>query len=101
MRSVGVAWVEGVQTAGEEEGVFGEVVVQVVVYELPQLGVDRRGRRRHGGRVDGWCGVCCAQKDEGSVERDGGIHGGIGMKTASRGCEEGVGGGGVGGRVSR
>lgn len=54
MRSVGVARVESVQATGEEEGVFGQAVVEVVVYELSQLGIDRRGRRRHGVRV---CGV--------------------------------------------
>jgi hypothetical protein len=49
--SVGVAGLEGMQAAGEEEGVFGEAVVEVVVYELPQLGVHARWRRRHGGRM--------------------------------------------------
>lgn len=50
MRGIRVAGLMGVQTAGEEEGVVQEAVVEVVVYELAQLGVDARGRR-HGGRV--------------------------------------------------
>lgn len=41
MCSVGVASVQGVQTASEEEGVLCEAVVEVVVYKLPQLGVNR------------------------------------------------------------
>ena len=56
MYSIGVARVQSVQAAGEKEGVFGEAVVEVVVYELSQLGVDRRGRRRHGGRIGGMVG---------------------------------------------
>jgi hypothetical protein len=54
VRCIGAAGLEGMQAAGEKEGVFGEAVVEVVVYELPQLGVDTRGRRRHGGQL--WCG---------------------------------------------
>lgn len=41
MRSVSVACVEGVEAAGEEERVLYKAVVEVVVYELSQLGVDR------------------------------------------------------------
>lgn len=39
--SIGVACVEGVEAAGEEEGVLRKAVVEVVVYELSQLGVNR------------------------------------------------------------
>lgn len=33
------AGVEGVQAAGKEQGVFSEAVVEVVVYDLAQLGI--------------------------------------------------------------
>lgn len=41
MCSIGVANIQGVQAAGEEDGVFCEAVVQVVVYKLSQLSVKR------------------------------------------------------------
>lgn len=41
MRSIGVACVEGVEAAGEEERIFYEAVVEVVVYKPSQLGVNR------------------------------------------------------------
>jgi hypothetical protein len=50
MGGVGVAGLEGMQATGEEEGIFHEAVVEVVVYKLSQLGVHARGRR-HCGRV--------------------------------------------------
>jgi hypothetical protein len=40
---VRVAGVESVQAAGKEQGVFDEAVVQVVVYELAQVGIDAWG----------------------------------------------------------
>jgi hypothetical protein len=40
---VRVSWLESVQAAGEEQGVFSKAVVQVVVYELAQLGIDAWG----------------------------------------------------------
>lgn len=44
MCSVAVARLEGVETACKEERVFEEAVVEVVVYKVPQLGVNARGR---------------------------------------------------------
>lgn len=41
MRSIGVAGIQGVQPTGEEERVLGEAVIEVVVYKLSQLGVNR------------------------------------------------------------
>ena len=41
MCSVGVAGIQGMQAAGKEECVFGESVIEVVVYKLPQLGTNR------------------------------------------------------------
>lgn len=56
MGGVGVAGLERMQAAGEKEGVFQEAVVEVVVYQLAQLGIYASRRRRHGGRVgDGGC----------------------------------------------
>jgi hypothetical protein len=43
VRCVRAAGVESVQAAGKEQGVFNEAVVQVVVYELAQLGIDAWG----------------------------------------------------------
>jgi hypothetical protein len=40
---VRAAGIEGVQAAGKEQSVFSEAVVQVVVYELAQLGIDAWG----------------------------------------------------------
>jgi hypothetical protein len=54
MGGVGAAGLDGVQAAGEEEGVFREAVVEVVVDELAQLRSHaRRRRRRHGKMVWG------------------------------------------------
>lgn len=52
MRGVGVAGIESMEATGKKERVLYEAVVEVVVYELPQLGVNRGGRRRHGRRMD-------------------------------------------------
>jgi hypothetical protein len=48
---VGASWFYGVQSPCKEEGVLVEAVVEVVMYELPQLAGDPR--RRHGA----WVGV--------------------------------------------
>lgn len=45
VRGVGVARLESVQTTGKEERVFCEPIVEVVVYELPELGVYTTRRR--------------------------------------------------------
>lgn len=45
MRCVRTTGLESVQAAREEESVFGEAVVEVVVNELAQLGIDARWRR--------------------------------------------------------
>ena len=45
MCRIGATGLESVQAAGEEEGVFGEAVVEMVVNELAQLGIDARWRR--------------------------------------------------------
>lgn len=56
MGGVAIAWIEGVQAAGEEESIFQQAVVEMVVHEVPQLGV-YAGWRRHGG--GNRAGVCC------------------------------------------
>lgn len=53
VQGVGVARVEAVQAAGQEEGVVEQAIVEVVMDQLAQLGRDagRRGLRgQHGGR---------------------------------------------------
>ena len=41
MRSISVAGIQGVQATGEEESVFVEAIVEVVVYQLSQLRIHR------------------------------------------------------------
>lgn len=51
MGGVAAAGLVGVETTCVEEGVFQQAVVEVVVYEVPQLGIDAHGRRHgEGGR---------------------------------------------------
>lgn len=45
VRGVGVAWLESVEATCEEECVVGEAVIEMVVYQLPQLGVYTTRRR--------------------------------------------------------
>jgi hypothetical protein len=44
MYGVWVSHIQGVQAAGKKESILMEAVVKVVVYELPQLGIDARWR---------------------------------------------------------